>query len=1469
MAGRRRILFAFAFLATALVTIVLLGRPAGAGAEGSGELTVQPALGAPAGTMFGASSQEAPGEVWATGPNNAALARYSDAAGWETVSAGGNIRFASVAGAGRTTPRGGIVAAATNPSEINDQFLVVRDPGGVPGRVEGPGLLLEPGEELFGSEGTNPLLAAEEGSGGQTRAYVVPSARHWVLDYNGSGWSKEEVCVATTPAPGCTLPEPGFRILAIDASGGEAWLLARDALPGEGIELFRREPSGPGGIAVWRQQSLGPPGSTGALYAQAAPLDAHVAARALGQPLTVSAAGAWVDVVLTQGGQAIEGTIFYDRGAGRVTGSWCDYPHPSQLCQFPLGTELPAGQARSFAWASGGTYGQRTITGVGQGAIVNLEGSAFNRVPLAGGEAGAALGAALSAPDQGWLGAKPPLQLTRSPQPGGLQSWPVPFRRPLTAVAAQPGVPIGALGSEALAVGDNGQAARYIPGQGWIAEPLLNSAGKRATPTLRGVAWPESGRAYAVGDNAAMWLWRRETGLWQPDPAEPQNLARANFTGVAFDPARPSRGYAVGKQGLLLAYGREWKPEALPIGVPAEANFSSIAFAGREALATWKIPVLTKSGAFYQGGVIANDGSGWRVDDAANAALGGAIPQRVAGLPDGGAVIASLASGEGGAAGGVVIERPGPGGAWQGAAGGSPGYPVALAAIREAAQVRAVVSVAPVGVEAQGSKDLGTDQEQVFNQPPPGQPPLLTDPYPLPGTGLVTRQTAGGWRDEQRQAYPLPTRVAGQEAYDLAQRPDPVLALLISPDGSQGWAVGGETGTLVQFRGESLQTAGVQRYGATASSPANASVTPILASAGTATFAIGGGDECAGPCADMAGVGIGPDRWLKSSVGKAAAIPHVRAFLYTGPGVADPSGNERLSQTVGVPAFAREENAYAHRLSAAAGSLPIFAAAAESDLDSSGSLATFGSAFSAFDAPLGSSPPATGIGPVSQAGPGQHYYSFDSGGSEGPVRMIVLDYSLPALGEAQTCWLAGQIAGAGALGYPAIVIGERDLGRRAPNAAADAAQVVPILLGAAVPGCSTGGPAASAYFFDYPEQNRTYNLNSGGRSIPTFGSGTLGYVESPRQTEKDFVGASGFLLGSVNVSGRDPTTNIAPVTVRLIPNVGSLALDPTDGTLLRRSKQALFRGLARRPLAGTSCAGSTAPTSCEVARPEPYVPIPTECQGGRCATGIFPEYTFSSSEPDIADFVAHDPRSLNPRNVQLINNRPVLDPHSGLLCPFNEGTTIVTVSAGGLSYSQKVKVLGGTAQRPCGTTPLRNRTITTSPSPTAPPPANEPPPTFQSPPTIPPPPPPVVPAAAPAPAAHQPPAPPALPPTFFATPAQLTTPIVPIVPPPPPLVLQPTPPSGSSYVQEKEEEEEEAVEHSSLAVAERLPGRPASAQTLVSPPGGGGSGLPIYVLPALALVAALAGVSMRPRRPRRERRPEISYVLTDSPRRHR
>ncbi len=127
----------------------------------------------------------------------------------------------------------------------------------------------------------------------------------------------------------------------------------------------------------------------------------------------------------------------------------------------------------------------------------------------------------------------------------------------------------------------------------------------------------------------------------------------------------------------------------------------------------------------------------------------------------------------------------------------------------------------------------------------------------------------------------------------------------------------------------------------------------------------------------------------------------------------------------------------------------------------------------------------------------------------------------------------------------------------------------------------------------------------------------------------------------------------------------------------RRSRVAPAPGRgARRPPA-TRC-------------PIPYVPIPpTPVSGGATVGRIDPEFSFTSSDPDIGDFVAVDPTSGNPRDVLLgADDKPVSDARSGLFCAFNAGTTTITVRTGGLAYSQKVTIQAGSVDRPCGTVPL-------------------------------------------------------------------------------------------------------------------------------------------------------------------------------------
>jgi hypothetical protein len=1468
-----------------LVAALLLAVPLASNGDSSSVSLLpgaQSVIGAPGGIMLiGSSPGEAAGEAWGyTGRDSFALLRYTQASrSWQKLGPpvdreGHAVQgFGAAAGplAGRATPAGGV--AIVGHDSAGAEQVLVRDPGrsvaeeapalseAPSGKQAGAGALLKAGEKLAAPVGEGVLMAPVEVPGSDTGVFLVPfesaqgATQEDVLFYDGTGWTREPICVGVG-AVSCSAPGAGFKVLAIDASSPQnAWLLAKGSSGSEGVVLFHRNPGASGGLR-WEQSSLGSAGSLGARFAQAAPpvseASVHVAALAHGQLLTVTAQGLWIDGQLTvsiagQPSQQDGFTLYYKPGAagasGEVLSSWCDVPaQAASLCKLELGSSLPRGDYRSFAWSEGGgPFGERVVTGLENGVSLSLHGESFVRVLGLGGESGTSRGAAFSSPQEGWLSEEtgPLTHMTTEAEPDRVQPWPVPFRRPLTAIATQPGAGVGEMSSQAIAVGQDGQVARYTPGQGWGPESLLSSSGVAQTPDLRGVAWPEPGRAYAVGSSGAMWLWQSSTGLWEPDPARPPNLFLANFTGVAFDPSNPSRGYAIGQQGVLLGFGKTWTQEALPPGLEG-ADFTSIAFAGGEALVSYQLP--NKESRTYSGGLIVNDGSGWRVDtEVATMADQLGVPVRVAGMSDGGAALATTQS--------TVLMRQGAGARWTSSpAGQTQGYPVALALIREATgTLRPVVSVDLSGFDDQ-SQQYAVDEE-LKQETPSGQAPIATTAYPLPGSGYLLRETATGWEDEEHGAYPLPSTgrgvSTGEVGFDWPVEPDAVLALALNPDGSQCWAVGGQTGEINENEErqaiESIQTAGVMRYPASGAAPPGFSVAPVQSTSANATFAIGGNAQCATACADLAGDQLGPDASLANAIVHAGPeqAPGVRAFLYTGAHVAP-----ALSGVTDAAGFQREEQRYAELMSTSGGPPAVFAAPSESDLNAGGSLQNFESAFSSFGAPLGSGAEPPGIVPRSQAGTGAAYYSFSSNGTAGTVRVIVLDYSRSALGVTQQCWLAQQLAEARAERAPAIVIGNRELSTadESGDAASDSAQVIPTLVNGASPsGCPpltlpAGG--ASAYFFDFPEQNRTYRLSSGGISIPAFGNGTLGYVRNAPQNDFQFLGAKGFLLAEVEVPGRNPQTGRANVTARLIPDISDLALDPANGTLLRRSQVSLFNALARAPRAGLLCQHQGPSCGFE---PDPYVPIPSTCQGSTCATGILPDYTFTSSRPDIGNFVEPDPASAGGTTVlQGPEGKPIPDEHSGLFCAFNAGTTTVTVQAGGLSSSEQITVQAGSVEQPCGTVPLQNPPAAQQrASLPVPPPAPAPAPASAKPSSSFPPPP------APKPVIHVQPHP-VLTPVPLA-PAQLF-PVLPLLPPPAPSVARPTPPSGGAQVpsqspvsqsvgvEEREEEEQGATEAAHhMAVYE--PHRPQGP-------------MPAWPI-ALVLLAAAVGAASR-RGPRQE-----------------
>ena len=1101
-----------------------------------------------------------------------------------------------------------------------------------------------------------------------------------------------------------------------------------------------------------------------------------------------------------------------------MTGTWCD----AALCDGPLGVSLSRQLGyRSFAWAGEG-YGTRIVTNPldlsggeesNRGTYLRFADGVFARLPGGGGNFGSS--GAFSGVDRGWL--EGPVEISSKAAPDRLSSWPLAVRAPLADVTGAPGASPGSFTAGALAVGADGAVVRYEPGRGWRREFLLSSSGSVNRSTLRGVAWPEPARAHAVGDLGAMWMWNTADDLWVTDPGIPIGF-EGNLMDVAFDPSDPFRGYAVGRDGLVLGYGKSWEPESLPAGYE-RTDLTSIAFAGGEAIVA------------AGGDLLVNDGGGWRVDASAKALLdpvraGSPRLFAVAGLPDGGAVAAGRD---------IVIERDGPGMPWRFSAQPITGSTaIAAAAVRAGAAVRAVVSVLP-------RRTYPPSDE--LPAPDPNVPPPILPPAALPGDGYLLRETASGWEDEQRSAF----AGAGE---DRPLKSDPVLSLSLDSAGN-GWAVGGWSGDADSVgRGSStrggrpirerVRTAAVYRYGDGAPPPPAARRQAVPMPAGPVRFAVAGHAQCEEVCADLAPYGIGPDRTLAAALRVVASMrtdpEGPRALLYTG---------NRVAEGLGAADAAR----FAELLGADPG-LPVFSALGSNDA-AGGGVGAFGAAFGSFPAPLGTGPAPAGTSvagiPGAAPGPGARtHYAFDTTGGGGAVRVVVIDNSLGSLAasdphqnpaEPQLPWLEAVLADARAKGIATIVMGSRGLNTSFTpklNVATDGTEVARALV--------AGG--ASAYLFDRPEETRSMRIPAGAtETIPSFGIGTLGYRSQISgavglDVADALFGDSGVLVLEVNARARDVATNRAPVEVRLIPVVESLSLEATDGTLLRRSRPALFRGLGRRPQGGDRWGAVSASGTPNPAGGDPYTLFPpNQCLVAGCAARLEPEYAFVSSDPDIADFVKQDPRSTNLRKpYQDENGKVVTDNSSGLMCPFNAGTTTVTVSAGGYSFSETVRVQAGSVQQPCGTRPLRPDRFTRATPGTAPPA----------------PPPPVAPGGSP-PVDFVPPAlPPAAVPTVTPTPTPTpTTPTVPfdpilpaatippaaavpaIVPPPPPPIVRPLPPGGvpARIYQVEETREEEAAIEESQAFSRYSAGLEE-----------GGRVVPPYLL-GLVVILALAGAA--------------------------
>jgi hypothetical protein len=1408
---------AIALFAVVALTVSLVARESGAdgaSAEAPKVLHFVPELGLPATEVvaFGASPGEAPTEAWAYGylgevpPAGAAdqvgrytLLEHGTDGIWQPVPlpvgpAGEAAKrpdtFPSKLGAlaGQSTPAGSVAL-------LTDPGIVLRDPAGAPRLVPAPSgaRLLGEGETLppqappqgaptpyavyDPAPGKAGLLIAPygDGAGGKAPGAVGPG----VLDYGGAGWTREPIetdgepvrplaisCGPTASAPGADSGENCWLLGALGQGGGRLGLFRRGPAaagggggekPGGGGPEIEYEPEEPAGVR-WTPVSV----EGGLLGGQAgAPL---AALPGNAQMLTTTSQGVWVDFEEPVAGgeprsasELVEPTGPAGNAdlAAKVAGSWCYPTGPG--CEASLGAPFPAAY-RSFAWPGATTEdpGRRIVTGLPRRATLELSDGAFHLAAGAGGSPGIAPGgAAFATPELGFVadgvnpdsapdgaGQSQVIGVTAEPSAPQTALEPVPFRRPLTAVAMNPD------GSgEAIAVGAGGEFAHFDPRFGWHQDSVdeVNSEAAEGNnqgyagdlgESLLGVAWPTAERAYAVGISGGIWTWTQETGTWNPIFSIVLNHP---WNAIAFSALDPSRGFMVGGGAIAtLNQPTEWgfsKPAPEPVQPETPAAFTSVAFAGNEAIASWHT-FNTETGV-RKGGVSVEDGSGWKVEPAVEqlvAALPGPPrwPTKVAGLADGGAVVAGP---------GFVLKRESAAAPWQFSSEPLPeaGNIAALGAYRDASGVlRSVVSI-----------DLGPRRETT---------PIFygNSKEPIPASGYLLHETADGWSDIEHDAFPV---AEGSPA--MPERPEPVLGLAVSPDGKSMLGVGGQTGTFdssTEPKVTEYETAAALQLPATAAVDPDQAV-PIPLASGGATVAVGGQAACAASCADQAADGLAPDTSLSRALGKvgelAAADPgNPAAFLYTG---------GRLESEAGAPGYELELTRLASLFSTAA---PLqLLTAPSADLVAGGD-SLFTTAFS-------------GFGPTAGA---TSYYSFRPEPAAGPaLAVIVLDLSTGELGSVQEAWLRKELAAAKSEDVTAVAVGNASPGLTLPDPPTGVEPPAQIKDPAALASILVEGGAA-AYFFDYPGADMlgTIGTGVGTPGILAIGTGTLGYGKPGAGAGAgDWLGSSAFLLAEVKPASASAGPG-GVVFVRAVPNIESLTMHGRVGPRLAAGQAENFEALGRLPAGGVRV--DQAEGGAVFSGPEPYVtlPFPSQslaCEGANCQFQVPFEYTFSSSDPEVGDFVV-------PGGESSPGGRRLTDPRSGFFCARSPGTTTVAVTAAGLSYSELIEVTAGEdgeacrvpepAPRPTAPAPVLE---TSDPVPVqAPTPPSHPAPTHSG-------------GAAPSPApthpapTKNPPSHAAHPPAAAGTPAPVgpaPQAVNPVVSPHPPPGVEPAPPTGIS-----------------------------------------------------------------------------------------
>ncbi len=1177
-----------------------------------------------------------------TGDRQLVLLRYTDAAGWSIAdvlrNADGTPWPLPAGTAALDTPTGAKVTGAMAPT--GEAWIAVAGDGIEPAvfhRLPGGQFLLDPTASatlaplLAGNPAVPPRLTLHQDTAGALEGALVAPGQQTMsfgLLVNGT-WS-----VQTAPTPSNYAPQDGTTpaMTAVSLTGaGSGWATFEPTESGAQplmLGSFTASGTDQNGDPVLSWQWVTNTGmdalDLSGAFGRGAPK------QVVGAGLLAASDGIWIKATIG------DGTVIglYDPSTGRIAQSWCDAA--TAAASSDCAETIDANDPAALPDAVFDTPTGPEALALGSEAVDVYADGTWRPVAAPGFEADNG-NAFFEDPTDGWVtGSDSVGEITAQPLASQLTQWPQANQSTLISVALPP-AGAGITTSGALAVGLDGAALHYDSTNGWLVDPVPASA---QGVNLLSVAYDGPSHAVAVGEGGTILDWNGTS--WSADP-QSTTLTQNELKSVAF--GADGEGWAVGEFGTILHDdGTAWSPEPID-AEDAGVDVTSVAVAGNDVFAVAGGNLITREA----------DGSWQRVDlSALQPSLPAGSLTLVAGLPDGGVVAAGQS---------VMIVRQNASSAFEYSDQPAQGTAVALAAFRDPASgdVRAMVSVAPPAIVQ------GVSSTSIAGFPA--------------GDGELLMQTSTGWQDLSRAQYPI-SSPSGPPSADGAPQPDPVLAVATSPDGSSAWAVGGYAGTQtaaglgtiqpLQARPYAWQTATIWRFdqGGGAPPPTLSQATvSIPAQQNIVNFAFFSGAECAAECSQV--LDAQPDVNLEGAAQEISAF----AAQPGGPAFAMEGGNAVGPTTDRGTGGGAVDFANLGQYLAPLQGVPLYAAYGPLDPvpTSPDTSQPWADAFAQSPAPFGSAGAPSGITPISSGGADagvNHYYDFDVQQNGGTLEVIVLDNSagsLEASEPGQTAWLNAQLQAAQAAGTPVVVFVSQplDTALGASNyqsgSASDGNAVATTLAEAGVLAVFTTSPNESdtTHMIPYQDPNRP---STGAPQIPEYEGAALGY----QQTQNN-----GVLWYDVSVDTVGKT-----VTVEGIPVVQSLALEPLDGLTAARSSTLSFAAIGRRP-AGTL--NATVSQTSPQGYPN-YVAIPSPSCGG-C---VSPNYTFTSSDPAVGNFVAPSgPGSQFPKLSA--SGKTTASSTSGLFCAFNPGETTVSVTSGLLTASLTVTVAPGNIGQPCGT----------------------------------------------------------------------------------------------------------------------------------------------------------------------------------------